>query len=61
MKFFISFLIFSEIKKRIKKLIKVSKIIDEDNLLKIKKMLLFIENKNIKRNINRHFFREKNA
>ena len=38
---FSNFLIFSEIKKRIKKLIKVSKVIDEDNLLRIKKMLPF--------------------
>ena len=38
---FSNFLIFSEIKKRIKKLIKVSKIIDEDNFLKIKEMLPF--------------------
>ena len=38
---FSNFLIFSEIKKRIKKLIKVSKVIDEDNLLKIKEMLPF--------------------
>ena len=38
---FSNFLIFSEIKKRIKKLIKVSKVIDEDNLLRIKKTLPF--------------------
>ena len=38
---FSNFLIFSEIKKRIKKLIKVSKVIDEDNLLRIKKILPF--------------------
>ena len=38
---FSNFLIFSEIKKRIKKLIKVSKVIDDDNLLRIKKMLPF--------------------
>lgn len=38
---FSNFLIFSEIKKRIKKLIKVSKVISDDNLLRIKKMLPF--------------------
>ena len=38
---FSNFLIFSEIKKRIKKLIKVSKVINEDNLLRIKKILPF--------------------
>ena len=38
---FSNFLIFSEIKKRIKKLIKVSKVINDDNLLRIKKMLPF--------------------
>ena len=38
---FSNFLIFSEIKKRIKKLIKVSKVINDDNLLRIKKILPF--------------------
>ncbi len=38
---FSNFLIFSEIKKRIKKLIKVSKVISDDNLLRIKKILPF--------------------
>ena len=38
---FSNFLIFSEIKKRIKKLIKISKVIDQKNLIKIKNKLPF--------------------